>query len=191
MVGGRRPGGTQRILSPPFPQGANLLLTLQGDVKLGQYWECSQGRVQWKPPALGDLGQATLLLEPQFPHLENPAGTWMRLVGVEAEVGPGTQGWRVSSPSQTWPGLRPVAAVAGPGPPAHLSLSPGAGWQVGQSAGESSCSSLQLTSGCRASSRRLWPRGSLSSGLHTGEAVHWAEGGAHGGAPGHPICALL
>lgn len=42
-------GAPDRILSPPFPQGANLLLTLQGDVKLGQYpWDTIRVRVLWE-----------------------------------------------------------------------------------------------------------------------------------------------
>lgn len=48
--GGRRLSATpDRILSPPFPQGANLLLTLQGDVKLGQYLgDTIRVRVPWE-----------------------------------------------------------------------------------------------------------------------------------------------
>lgn len=48
--GDRRLSGTpERILSPPFPQGANLLLTLQGDVKLGQYLgDTIRVRVPWE-----------------------------------------------------------------------------------------------------------------------------------------------
>ena len=51
IVGGRRRllGAPDGILSPPFPQGANLLLTLQGDVKLGQYpGETIRVRVLWE-----------------------------------------------------------------------------------------------------------------------------------------------
>lgn len=48
--GGRLSGAPDGILSPPFPQGANLLLTLQGDVKLGQYpGDTIRVRVLWKP----------------------------------------------------------------------------------------------------------------------------------------------
>lgn len=51
IVGGRRRllGAPDGILSPPFPQGANLLLTLQGDVKLGQYpGDTIRVRVLWE-----------------------------------------------------------------------------------------------------------------------------------------------
>lgn len=42
-------GAPDGIFSPPFPQGANLLLTLQGDVKLGQYpGDTIRVRVLWE-----------------------------------------------------------------------------------------------------------------------------------------------
>lgn len=73
IMGGRRglSGAPDGILSPPFPQGANLLLTLQGDVKLGQYLgDTIRARVLWELLESGSLlvlGQAVLPLEPWFP----------------------------------------------------------------------------------------------------------------------------
>lgn len=65
-------GAPDGILSPPFPQGANLLLTLQGDVKLGQYpGEKIRVRVLGElrvcVQVLGVLEQVTVPLNPQFP----------------------------------------------------------------------------------------------------------------------------
>lgn len=67
--------GARRDLSPPFPQGANLLLTLQGDVKLGQYpGDTIRVRVPWKFPEAGpalrcwvSVGKSLYCLSLSFP----------------------------------------------------------------------------------------------------------------------------
>lgn len=102
IVGGRRElsGAPDRILSPPFPQGANLLLTLQGDVKLGQYpGDTVRARVLWELLESGSLlvlGQVVLPLEPRFPRLERGTilpSCWKVGCGwvyMESNLGPGT-----------------------------------------------------------------------------------------------------
>ena len=101
-MGGRRElsGAPDRILSPPFPQGANLLLTLQGDVKLGQYpGDTVRARVLWELLESGSLlvlGQVVLPLEPRFPRLERGTilpSCWKVRCGwvyMESNLGPGT-----------------------------------------------------------------------------------------------------
>lgn len=102
IVGGRREllGAPDGILSPPFPQGANLLLTLQGDVKLGQYpGDTVRARVLWELLESGSLlvlGQVVLPLEPRFPRLERGTilpSCWKVGCGwvcMESNLGPGT-----------------------------------------------------------------------------------------------------